>query len=93
MRQCAVHPSAQTVKLKETKIRGYVTEVRSSTDFDIEDYRITRNAALTLDFENSSPDVAFALEDIRVGVELEIKGLLNEQTGELTAKAIKVDLE
>jgi len=37
--------------------------------------------------------VAFEMEDIRVGVELEIKGLLNEQTGELTAKAIKVDLE
>jgi hypothetical protein len=88
-----VHPFAQTPKLKETKIRGYVTEVRSSTDFDIEDYRISRDAGLTLDFENASPDVAFALEDIRVGIELEIKGLLNEQTGELNAKAIKVDLE
>ena len=29
----------QTPKLKDVKIRGYVTEFRSPTDFDIEDYR------------------------------------------------------
>jgi peptidase M48-like protein len=84
---------AASAKLREIKIRGYVTEMRSPTDFDIEDYRITRDEAFVLDFENASPDVTFRLQDIRVGVELEIKGFLNEQTGELKAKAIKVDLE
>ena len=78
---------------EDVKIRGYVTELRSPTDFDIEDYRISRDEAFTLDFENASPEITFELNDIRVGVELEIKGTLNEQTGELKAKAIKVDLE
>jgi len=85
--------SATTAKLKDVKIRGFVTEMRSPTDFDIEDYRITRDEGFVLDFDNASPDVTFQLQDIRVGVELEISGLLNEQTGELKAKAIKVDLE
>ena len=31
--------NAQTPKLKDVRIRGYVTEFRSPTDFDIEDYR------------------------------------------------------
>ena len=88
-----LRPKVRPVKLKDVKIRGYVTEFRSPTDFDIEDYRITRDEAFALDFENASPDVVFQLQDIRVGVELEIKGLLNEQTGELKATAIKVDLE
>ena len=84
---------AQAPRMKEVKIRGYVTEFRSPTDFDIEDYRITRDQTFALDFENASSDVTFQLQDIRVGVELEIKGSLNEQTGELKAKAIRVDLE
>jgi Peptidase family M48 len=85
--------SAQTPKLKEIKIRGYVTEFRSPTSFDIEDYRITRDEGFTLDFENASPEIVFGLNDIRVGVELEIRGQLNETTGELKAKSIRVDLE
>jgi hypothetical protein len=66
--------SSGAAQTKAAKIRGYVTAVRSSTDFDIEDYRITRSEAFTLDFENASPDVVFTLQDIRIGVELEIKG-------------------
>ena len=65
----------------------------SPTSFDIEDYRITREEALTLDFENADPEIAFGLDDIRVGVELEIRGQLNEATGDLNAKSIRVDLE
>lgn len=84
---------AQAPRLKDVKIRGYVTEFRSPTDFDIEDYRITRDQVFTLDFDNASPEISFQLQDIRVGVELEIKGSLNEETGELKAKSIKVDLE
>ena len=85
--------NAQAPRMKEVKIRGYVTEFRSPTDFDIEDYRVTRDQAFVLDLENVSSDITFQLQDIRVGVELEIKGSLNEQTGELKADAIKVDLE
>src|SRR5262245_48535493 len=84
---------AQAPKLKNVKIRGYVTEFRSPTDFDIEDYRISRDEAFTLDFDNASPDITFGLNDIRVGVELEIRGQLNETTGDLKAQSIRVDLE
>lgn len=85
--------AAQGPKLKDVKIRGYVTEFRSPTDFDIEDYRITRADAFVLDLENASPEIAFALSDIRVGVELEIRGQLHEATGALKARSIRVDLE
>ena len=85
--------SAEQAKPKEVKIRGYVTEFRSPTDFDIEDYRITRDEAFALDLENASPEIKFALDDIRVGIELEIKGELDESTGVLKAKSIRVDLE
>ena len=84
---------AQQPKLKDVKIRGYVTEFRSPTDFDIEDYRITHEEAFALDFDNAFPEITFALHDIRVGVELEFRGQLNEATGGLKAKSIMVDLE
>jgi hypothetical protein len=84
---------AQGPKLKDVNIRGYVTEFRSPTDFEIEDYRISRDEAFTLDFDNARPDINFGLNDIRVGVELEIRGQLNEATGDLKAQSIRVDLE
>lgn len=80
-------------KPKDVKIRDYVTAVNSPTEFEIEDYRITRDVGFVLDFENASPDLQFKIEDIRVGVELEIKGTFDDATGELKAKSIKVDLE
>lgn len=78
---------------KSIKIRGYVTNLVSPTEFEIEDYRITRDNALVLDFENADPSLRFNPSDIRVGVELEIKGNFYEATGELTAQSIKVDME
>lgn len=78
---------------KNVKIHGYVTEVTSPTNFAIEDYRVTSDQSLALDFDNTGPDLKFALQDLRVGVELEIAGLLDEATGELKAKSIKIDLD
>jgi len=88
---CLALPAAA----KERKIRGYVTNINSPTSFEIEDYRITRDLNLVLEFEKAEGEVAvdFRPEDIRVGTELEIKGDYNEQTGELRAKSIKVILE
>ncbi len=82
---------------KEKKLRGYVTAVHSPTSFEIDDVRITRDAASPLEFEreddsDKSP-VDFKPEDIRVGTELEIIGELNESTGELKARTIRVILE
>jgi hypothetical protein len=84
---------AQAPKLKDVKIRGYVTEFRSLTDFDIEDYRISRDDVFALEFDNPSPDITFGLNDIRVGVELEIRGRWDETTGELKAQSMRVDFE
>lgn len=85
--------AAETPKLKNIKIRGYVTEVRSPSDFDIEDYRITRHSSFTLDLENADPAVRFQASDIRVGMEVEIRGAWNDLTGELKATSMKVDMQ
>lgn len=88
----AVH-SASFVKIKEIKIRGYVTAVNSPTSFEIEDYRITKDEKVDLEFENLSKEINFRIEDVRVGTELEIKGDYDEDKGELKAKKIKIDLD
>jgi hypothetical protein len=75
---------------KSLKIRGYVTELRSSTSFDIDDYRIMRDQTLTLEFEKEDDQSEDLPKDIRVGTELEIKGDFDETTRELHAKNIKV---
>jgi len=80
-------------KVKDVKIRGYITSVTSATQFEIEDYRISRDDGFVLDFENASPDLQFKLEDIRVGVEVEIRGTFDDETGELKAKTIKIDMD
>lgn len=80
-------------KPKELKIRGYITEFYSPTSFEIEDYRITRDESVVLEFENQSPEVAFKIQDLRVGKLVEIRGLYNEETNELKATKMKVDLE
>jgi hypothetical protein len=87
----AANATAQP-RMRDVKIRGYVTEVRSSTSFDIEDYRISRDEGFALDFENASPEITFSLNDIRVGLELEVRGQLNEETGELKAKSTRCDI-
>jgi hypothetical protein len=80
---------------KEIKIHGYVTNVISPTQFEIEDYRITRDLSLILELEKEEKEepIQFHPEDIRVGTELEIKGEYDEKSGELHAKSIKVFLD
>lgn len=77
---------------KDVRVRGYVTQVHSPTSFEIEDYRISSDAGLVLSFEREEGEEAvdFRPEDIRVGTDLEISGELDEKTGELRAKAVKV---
>ena len=81
------------VYAKEVKIHGFVTAVNSPTNFEIDEYRITRDATIALEMEKDETGVAtatFRPEEIRVGTEVEIKGEYDEKTGELQAKAIKV---
>ena len=84
-----------SAKTKSKKIRGYVTNIVSTTTFEIEDYRITRDLTLVLDFEkgDSEESIDFRPEDIRIGTEVQIKGDYDDETGELQAKSIKVFLE
>jgi hypothetical protein len=88
-------PAKQTTagKKKEIKIHGYVTALNSLTSFDIEDYRITRDDSFKLEFENTSPDLSFKIEDVKVGTELEIKGSYDAASSELHASSIKVGME
>jgi hypothetical protein len=81
---------------KSVKIRGYVTAVKSATEFEIDDYRITRESTLVLEFEKSEdPDekTNFRPEDIGVGTEVEIRGEYDETTRQLSARSIKVNLD
>jgi len=81
---------------KEVKIHGFVTNVNSPTNFEIDDYKITRELSLVLDIEKDESGEAkatFNPEDIRVGTELEIKGNFDEASGELKASSIKVFLD
>ena len=85
-------PVAQK-KLKEIKLVGYITEFHSPTSFEIEDYRITRDESVILEFENQNPEVNFKQSDLRIGTLVEIRGLFDETTSELKATKMKVDLE
>jgi Zn-dependent protease with chaperone function len=85
-------PFAQK-KLKEIKIVGYITEFHSRNSFEIEDYRITRDESVILEFENQNPEVNFKQSDLRIGTLVEIRGLFDETTSELKATKMKVDLE
>src|SRR5213593_597262 len=88
----AAAPLSLHAKVRDVKIHGYVTRVVSPTQFEIEDYRVTRDGSFSLDVENGSPDLQFGLEDIRVGVEVEIRGLLDEDSGELKARSINIPM-
>lgn len=80
-------------KLKKVKIRGYITNMYSPTSFEIDELKVTKDEAIILEFENENKDVQFKKEDVRVGTEIEVQGLLNEATDELTATKVTIDLE
>ena len=82
-------------KTKKLKIRGYITNVVSATNFEIEDYKINRDKNLVLSVEKAEKGEAasFSSDDIRVGTLVVVEGTYNEETGELKAESIKVNLE
>jgi hypothetical protein len=81
---------------KEVTIHGFVTDVKSPTVFEIDDYKVTRDRSVEFDTSAQKDDkseVAFKPEDIRIGTELEVKGEYDESSGQLKAKSIKVLFE
>lgn len=78
---------------KKEKIRGFITNIISPTSFEIDDYKITKDETLVLDFENQGADIKFKPEDLRIGTEIQVQGLLDEETNELKATKVTIDLE
>lgn len=73
------------------KIRGYVTAVHSQNSFEVEDYRISRDPSLNVDFENEDDAAdSQSFRDVRIGTEMEVKGEYDSDTHELRATSIKV---
>lgn len=83
---------ASAAQTREVVVRGYITEVQSPTSFSVEDYRIAGNWSGNLVLENTSVELRFKPEHIRVGTEVEIHGTYDEAKSEVTVKLIKIDL-
>ena len=78
---------------RDLKIHGFVTAIHSPTSFEIDDYKITCDSRIPITVEKVKADLptaTFTLEDIRVGIELEITGDYNESTRELKARTIEL---
>lgn len=81
---------------KEVTIHGFVTDIKSPVNFEIDDYKVTRDNSLAIELasgEDNGVLSSFNPEDLRVGTELQVKGDYDEASGTLKAKAIKVFLE
>jgi len=81
-----------SASVKDIKIRGYVTRIISPMQFEVDEYRVTAESSHALQLENGAPGTRYGLGDIRVGVEVEARGTLNERSGEMRARTIAVDL-
>jgi hypothetical protein len=78
-----------SAKIKEVKVRGYVTAMKSANEFEIEEYKISRDAKVRLELEKPSGASANP-EDLKVGSLLEVKGTYNDETGNLVASKVKL---
>src|ERR1700746_3211278 len=77
---------------KDVTIRGFVTAANSPTSFQIDNYKITAENGVSLEFDRQDdrPIAAFTLDDIRIGTELEISGEYDDHSRELKARSIRV---
>jgi len=79
--------------VKQIKIHGYITNVVSPTVFEIDDVKVSRSESLIFNLENQDAAVQFKPENIRVGTEIEVEGMLDAETNELKASKVTVDLD
>jgi Peptidase family M48/Domain of unknown function (DUF5666) len=79
--------------VKQVKIHGYITNIVSPTVFEIDDVKISRSETLTFNLENQDATLQFKPENIRVGTEIEVQGMLDDQTNELKAEKVSIDLD
>lgn len=79
--------------VKQVKISGYITNIISPTVFEIDDIKVSRSETLTFTLENQDASLLFKPEDLRIGTEIEVQGMLDDQTNELKAGKVIVDLD
>lgn len=81
------------VYARDISIHGFVTSVNSPTSFQIDDYRITAEKVVSLEFDDRQDNAlirGFTSKDIRIGTELEVTGEYDDNSRELKARSIKV---
>src|SRR5262249_27292526 len=74
-------------------IHGFVTAVKSPSSFQIDDYTITRDKSVSLEFDKQADQASilpFTPENIRIGTELEVTGEYDDDSRALKARSIKV---
>jgi Peptidase family M48/Domain of unknown function (DUF5666) len=86
-------PNTISAAVKQVKIRGYITNIISPTVFEIDDVKVSRSETLIFNLENQDATVNFKPENIRVGTEIEVEGMLDDQTNELKAIKVSIDLD
>ncbi len=89
----AAIPNTISAAVKQIKIHGYITNIISPTVFEIDDVKVSRSETLIFNLENQDATVQFKPENIRVGTEIEVEGMLDDQTNELKATKVSVDLD
>src|SRR5215470_4113571 len=80
-------------RCKDLTVHGFVTALNSPTNFEVDEYKVTRSNTVLLDLDKQEGDKSletFKPEDLRVGTELEIKGDYDEASGGLKAWSIRV---
>ena len=89
----AVISTEISAAVKQVKIHGYITNIISPTVFEIDDVKVSRSETLTFNLENQDATLQFKPENIRVGTEIEVQGMLDDQTNELKAEKVSIDLD
>jgi hypothetical protein len=80
-----VHPGAGQ-QAKRVRLRGYVVQILSPTEFTLDDFRITDDRTYRVNVEDV---VDLATDQVRIGADLEIEGRLDWPAGELHALTLK----
>ena len=89
----ALMPAMQTAHgAKTEKLHGYITEILSYQLFEVEDFRIVRPEDLAIEILEKGTDSSAVLspEDLRVGIEVVVRGAFTEDENEIRATSIQV---
>ena len=80
---------ASSCSAKKISVHGYVTAVHSPRTFEIDSYKVTDETAAYAKAQRWHHPVTVDPALLRIGLEVEVKGEYDRDTGELKAHAIK----